>query len=185
VYLSVQELHDIGFTKVGKNPRISNKSSFYGISGRIGDNVRIDDFCVLKGSVALGSFVHIASFGLISGAHAPVEIGDFVTLSARTTVLTGTDDFGAEDSLNNSEYASIIIGPIKIELGTIIGAGALILPNVTVGVGASIGAGCIVFQDVRPGEKLRHASTRSVGTRDHARIKALACRVWENIDGEV
>jgi dTDP-4-amino-4,6-dideoxy-D-glucose acyltransferase len=184
-YLSVDELRAIGFKHVGRSPRVSSKCSFYGISGAIGDNVRIDDFCVLKGDIHMGSFVHIASFGLVSAAHAPIHIGDFVSFAARVSVLTGSDDYAAKDSLNNSEYATVLKAPISIGLGTIVGVGSVILPGVKIGVGASIGAGCIIKNDVLDGEMYRNGFVRSIGVRDHGRIKILACRVLENMDGEV
>lgn len=184
-YLSPGALLEIGFKSVGRNPRVSVKCSFYGIDGDLGDNVRIDDFCVLKGKLHIGSFVHIASFGLVSGAHDRITIGDFVSLAARCTVLTGSDDYGASESLNNSEYAKVIKGPVSIGLGTIVGAGSLILPNVDIGVGVSIGAHCIIDKDVSDGDYVRRHPFSGGRYRDHERIKVLACRVLENMDGEV
>jgi serine O-acetyltransferase len=48
----------------------------------------------------------------------------------------------------------------KVEDGAIIGAGALVLGNVTIGAGANIGAGAIVLEDVPPGRVF-------VGTKAH------------------
>jgi len=48
-FFAADELKAFGFSDVGNNIQISRKCSFYGISGRIGSNVRIDDFCIFKG----------------------------------------------------------------------------------------------------------------------------------------
>ena len=50
------ELLDLGFQCVGSHVLISRKASLYGTKGmQIGDNVRIDDFCILSGEITLGS----------------------------------------------------------------------------------------------------------------------------------
>ncbi len=51
----------------------------------------------------------------------------------------------------------------KVEDGAIIGAGALILGNVTIGAGANIGAGAIVLEDVPPGRVVVGTKARDVG----------------------
>ena len=54
----------MGFASVGQNVQISDKASFYGASRiTLGNNVRIDDFCVLSagiGGIAIGNYIHIA-----------------------------------------------------------------------------------------------------------------------------
>jgi len=64
-YYSKIELSQIGFKSLGDNVLISKKTSFYGISRIcIGNNVRIDDFCVLSagiGGIFIGNYVHIGT----------------------------------------------------------------------------------------------------------------------------
>ena len=49
-----QELQQIGFKSIGKNVLISRKTSIYGAQNiTIGNNVRIDDFCVLSGNIKI------------------------------------------------------------------------------------------------------------------------------------
>ncbi len=62
-FYSKLELDQIGFNKIGNNVLIIRKCSIYSpefIS--IGNNVRIDDFCILSGKINLGSQIHIAAF---------------------------------------------------------------------------------------------------------------------------
>ena len=48
-FLSPSALAEIGFAAVGKNVLISDKASIYGAERiEIGNNVRIDDFCILS-----------------------------------------------------------------------------------------------------------------------------------------
>lgn len=51
----------------------------------------------------------------------------------------------------------------KIEAGVIIGAGALVLGNITIGAGANIAAGAIVLADVAPGRVVVGHKARDVG----------------------
>ena len=54
-FYSQEELMKIGFLSVGKNVLISKKASIYNPSViSIGNNVRIDDFCILSGKVTIG-----------------------------------------------------------------------------------------------------------------------------------
>jgi len=51
----------------------------------------------------------------------------------------------------------------KVEDGAIIGAGALVLGNITIGAGANIGAGAIVLEDVPAGRVVVGKKARDVG----------------------
>jgi galactoside O-acetyltransferase len=61
--LGATQIEAMGFASVGENVRISDRASFYGSNRiHIGNNVRIDDFCVLAagiGGINIGNFVHI------------------------------------------------------------------------------------------------------------------------------
>ena len=62
-FYSESELKNLGFKKIGSNVLISKKASLYGVSQmEIGDNVRIDDFCILSGNIMLGSNIHISAY---------------------------------------------------------------------------------------------------------------------------
>lgn len=177
MYLAPDELLEIGFRSVGKNIQISRKCSFYKISGYIGDNVRIDDFCILKGKVNIGSHVHVAAYCMISGAFAPIEIDSFVAIAARASIYSGSDDYASEmlgGAFLPDKYVTVITGPVTIGAGTLVGAHCVILPNVRVGLGASIGSGCVIANDVPDGGMMR--GPRAVlldRRRDVGKIKAM------------
>lgn len=63
---SEESLRKMGFKSLGKNVLVSDKASLYGTDKiLIGDNTRIDDFCILsagQGGIAIGKNVHIACY---------------------------------------------------------------------------------------------------------------------------
>ena len=179
-FYNADELKALGFSEVGRDIQVSRKCSFYGISGRIGDNVRIDDFCIFKGHVEIGSYVHVAVFCSVSGAFAKVELKDFCTLSNRVSIFTGSDDYAA-DTLNNSqvseEFTTIRKGPVTIGQAVLIGAHSVILPGVEIGDAGSVGAMAVVTKSIGAGEMARAASAVAVISerkRDPLRILAMA-----------
>jgi acetyltransferase-like isoleucine patch superfamily enzyme len=158
-YFTKKELIKIGFVKVGKNNQISKKVSFINIiNGTLGDNVRIDDYCVIKGRVQIGSFIHIANFCLISGSEKNVVVfKDRVAISNNVSVLTSSDHFVkgiiniASDLPNKIlkiRNLNLIMGNILLKEGCLIGAYSLILPNTVVGISTSIGAYSILFKEI-------------------------------------
>ncbi len=60
-FYSEYELSKLGFKSYGSNCRISKNSTIYSAEKIIlGNNVRIDDFCVLSGKITIGNYVHLA-----------------------------------------------------------------------------------------------------------------------------
>ena len=126
------DLLAFGFTSVGENVQVSRKASLYAITGTIGNNVRIDDFCILKGAIEIRSFVHVGSHCSLSGSRGQVLISDCVSLSTRVTIFTGTDSY-SEDYLNGplvpAKYVKTKIGDVSIGRGVVVGAHTVILPK--------------------------------------------------------
>ena len=82
-FYNIEELNEIGFKSVGKNVQISKKTSFYSPEQiSIGNNVRIDDFCILSGNIILGSFIHIAAYSGLYAGNAGILMGDFSGISS-------------------------------------------------------------------------------------------------------
>lgn len=153
-YYTAAELVDFGFTRVGEGCRISKKCSFYAINGVMGDNVRIDDFCIVKGRVDFGSFIHIGAYTLISGVGGCVNFEDCTTLSSGVHVYSASDDYSANALSSTavpSEFTKTIKAPVTFRSGALVGAHSLILPGALIGFGASIGANCIVYGEIPDG----------------------------------
>ena len=70
--LSREILEKMGFASIGQNVNISARASFYNTANiSIGNNVRIDDFCVLSagaGGIFLFDYIHIAVYSSLIGA---------------------------------------------------------------------------------------------------------------------
>jgi len=68
-FYSPEELKELGIKEFGENVLISRNAILYSPSTlTIGHDVRIDDFCILSGTIVLHNFIHIAQFcGLYGG----------------------------------------------------------------------------------------------------------------------
>ncbi len=137
------ELAEIGFNKIGYNVFISRFARFYAPENiEIGDNVRIDDYCLLSGSIKLGSYIHISAYCALYGKFG-IEMEDYTGLSPRCTIFSATDDFSGEYLIGpmiDEKYTHVIGGKILIKKYSQLGAGCVVLPNVTINEGVAIGA---------------------------------------------
>lgn len=144
--LSREAVEEIGFASVGLNAQISDKASFYGASRiSIGDNVRIDDFCVLSaglGGILIGDYVHVAAYSLLIG-RGKICLNDFSGLSSRVSIYSSSDDYSGEFLTNPtvpSEFTNVSHADVYLGKHVIIGSGSVVLPGVTLGDGVAIGA---------------------------------------------
>ena len=152
-YLSPQQIHEIGFSSIGKNPLLSDKASYYNCKNvKIGGNVRIDDFCVISagaGGIEIGNHVHIAVYASLIGA-GRITVSDFSGISSRVAIYSSNDDYSGSfltgptvpSEFTNVTNADVFIGP-----HVIIGAGSVVLPGVTLEEGVAIGALSLVSRD--------------------------------------
>lgn len=171
-FLKRKELEKMGFKSLGENVLISDKASIYFPEKiTIGNNVRIDDFCVLsagEGYINIGNYIHIAVFSAIFGGGG-VIIEDFSGISSRSVIYSTTDDYSGEYLTNPTipdKYKNIIYGKVIIEKHSIIGTGTIILPGVTLEEGTAIGANSLVLKSTEPwciyaGSPVKKIKTRS------------------------
>lgn len=142
-FYNLTELLELGFKSIGKNVLISKKCSIYGAQNMIiGDNVRIDDFCILSGEIVIGDYVHISAYVALYGKYK-IIIGNFVTISARTTIYSATDDFSGEFMISPMvpvEFTNIIHGAVVLKDYVQIGANNIIMSNLTLDEGVATGA---------------------------------------------
>jgi acetyltransferase-like isoleucine patch superfamily enzyme len=145
-FLTHNEIEKMGFLSIGENLQISDRASFYGV-GRIaiGNNVRIDDYCVLSaglGGITIGNYVHIAVFSSLIGA-STILLSDFCNVSSRVSIYSSNDDYSGA-SLTNSTvpdaYKKIQSSEVIIKKHVIIGCGSVILPGAILHEGVAIGA---------------------------------------------
>jgi acetyltransferase-like isoleucine patch superfamily enzyme len=145
------ELVLIGFNRFGDNVLISRKASIISPEKmQIGNHVRIDDFCLLSGEIHIGSFVHISAFTALYGRNG-IFIEDYAGVSPRCTIFSATDDFSGEFLIGpmvDQKYTNILGGPVFIKKYVQIGAGCVVLPNVTIKEGSVIGAMSLVNKSI-------------------------------------
>lgn len=146
MFFNNKELQKMGFASLGKNVKISIKASLYGVSRiSIGNNVRIDDFCVLsagENGIEIGNYVHISFFCSIIGPEK-VILKDFSGLSSRVSIYSSSDDYSGNYLTNptvDKSFTNMSHGPVTLNKHVIIGSTSVILPNVEIGEGSAVGA---------------------------------------------
>jgi galactoside O-acetyltransferase len=145
-FYSPEDLLTLGLARFGSNVLISRKASLYNPGNiAIGDNVRIDDFCVLsagEGGIEIGSYVHIAVYTSLIGA-GKIDIRDFCNLSSRVSIYSSNDDYSGLSMTNPmvpDRFKSVQTADVLLEKHVIVGSGSIVLPGVTLHEGVAIGA---------------------------------------------
>ena len=153
-FYSDKELKEMGFKYLGNNVNISRKASIYNIhSISIGDNVRIDDFCILSGNITLGRNIHIAAYCCLFAGEYGIEMKDFSGLSSRCAVYALTDDYSGLHMTNPTvpdKYRNVFGGQVTIGRHSLIGTGSTILPGINIGEGVSVGSMSLINKDLSP-----------------------------------
>lgn len=143
-YLTEVQLKKIGFKKLGRKVKISDKASIYDADQiEIGDYSRVDDFCILSGKITLGKYNHITPMCLVAGGTPGITFEDFCTLAYGVKVFSQSDDYSGEtltNSLLPKKFKKEIFAPVFFGRHVIVGAGSVVFPGVTIEEGCSIGA---------------------------------------------
>jgi galactoside O-acetyltransferase len=154
MFYKKEELLNLGFKSVGENVLISNKTSIYNPQNiSIGNNVRIDDFCVIsagRNGIEIGNNVHIAVFCSLIGLEK-IVMKDFSGLSSRVSIYTSTDDYSGEFMTNptvDHNFTNVINGEVILGKHVIIGAGTIILPGVTISDYSAVASLSLVNKNV-------------------------------------
>lgn len=153
-YLSDETLHDLGFAELGRNVKISDKAAIYGAAEmRIGDNSRIDDFCVVSGKVEIGRNVHIAPLCLVAGGRPGITFQDFSGLAYGVKVFAQSDDYSGATMTNPTVPAMFKMenfAPVVIKRHVIVGTSSIICPGVVLDDGTAVGAMSLVMHSTDP-----------------------------------
>ena len=146
-FYSEKELKKLPIKSFGKNVLISKKVSFYSNNEIIiGNNVRIDDFCILSGKIELGSYIHIGAYCALYGAFG-IKMEDFTGLSPRCSLFSASDNFDGNYLISpttKKEHNQIIGGEILIKKYSQVGTSSVIMPNITLEEGTAVGAMSLV-----------------------------------------
>jgi acetyltransferase-like isoleucine patch superfamily enzyme len=128
---------------IGKTVRIRNPELV-----EIGDNVIIDDFCYISGSVIIGDYVHIGASSTLSASKSKITLKPFSGVSSGCRVFAGSSNYlkGCLDMPTIPERNSF--GSIfkEVTLGNycLIGANTVVLPGVNLPNGVAFGANLVV-----------------------------------------
>jgi len=152
-FMTHDQIAAMGFRSVGANVLLSDKASFYNCNAiRIGDNVRIDDFCVLSagcGGIRLGSYIHLGVNTTLIGA-GMISIRDYANISSRVAIYSSNDDYSGRFMTNPmvpTEFTNVTSADVLIGEHVIVGSGSVILPGVSLRRGVAVGALSLVNAD--------------------------------------
>ena len=147
------ELSKLGFKSLGYNVLISKKTSLYGIDRiTIGNNVRIDDFCVLsagKGGIVIGNYIHIAVYSSLIG-EGKITLDNFSGVSSKVSIYSSNDDYTGNFMTNSTiptKLKGVTHADVRICKHALVGSGSIILPGVTLNEGCVVGALSLVNKD--------------------------------------
>jgi galactoside O-acetyltransferase len=153
-FLDDDQLQRMGFKKLGRNVRISDRAAIHNADQIvIGDNTRIDDFCVISGKVRFGRNVHIAVLCNIAGGSEGITFDDFSGLAYGCHVFSQSDDYSGFTLTNPTvpaEYKEERKAPVHLGRHCIVGANSLIFPGVLMADGCSLGAMSMLTKSTTP-----------------------------------
>ncbi len=172
MFLTEDKITEIGFKKVGKEVKISDKASFYNPGNiSIGDYTRIDDFSVLSagaGGIEIGRNVHISTFCFLVGK-GKITLSDFSSLSSGCNIFSSSDDYSGEALVNPtipSEYLNVKHADVYLGECVTLGAGVVILPGVRLEEGCVVGALSLVKENCKAWGKYVGIPVRYIGERN-------------------
>jgi acetyltransferase-like isoleucine patch superfamily enzyme len=178
--LGEEALRAIGFAAVGRNVLISERASFHGAHRiTIGDNVRIDDFCVLSAGergIVIGRHVHIAVYSSLIGA-GRITLDDFANVSSRVSIYSSNDDYSGATMSNPTipdEFKNVLHADVFVGKHVIIGSGCVVLPGLVLETGAVVGALSLVKQSCEAFGIYAGNPARRIGDRQRGLLEAEA-----------
>ena len=153
--LSREAVEKMGFASIGENVQISDSASFYNVSKiTLGNNVRVDDFCVLSaglGGIIIGNHIHIAVFTLMIGA-GKITLSDFCNISSRVSIYSSNDDYSGSFMTNPTlptQFTGVTSADVSLGKHVIVGSGSVILPGANLEEGVAIGALSLVTNECK------------------------------------
>jgi acetyltransferase-like isoleucine patch superfamily enzyme len=182
-YLTHSQLAQLNFRSLGQNVSISDKCAIYGAEKiSIGDNSRIDDFCVLSGEITIGRHVHIAVFCNLASGESSITLQDFVGLAFGCHIIAQSDDYSGRSMTNPTipkKFKKEISSPITIGIHSILGTGTIVLPGVQIPAGVSSGANTLFNKSAEEWSVYVGSPARRVKERSRELLK-LEQEFWRD-----
>lgn len=153
--LSRTAIENMGFASVGENVFISDRTSFYNCANiSLGNNVRVDDFCVMSAGargIVIGNNVHVAVYSSLIGA-GKITLSDFCNISSRVSIYSSNDDYSGAAMTNPMvpvQYTGVTSADVFFGKHVIVGSGSVVLPGVTLEEGVAVGALSLIRKDCK------------------------------------
>ena len=177
-FYSDSELRKVGLKHVGDNVLISRKCSIYSPDSiSIGNNVRIDDFCILSGNITIGSNVHISAYSALYGANG-IVLEDYTGISPRCTIFSAMDDFGGDyliGPVHPRQLTNVTGGEVTMKKFSQLGANTIVFPAITIEEGAVTGSLTLVNNDLEPWTINVGIPARKIKMRKKGLLNKLTC----------
>ena len=175
-FYSEDELKRVGLKSYGHNGKISRYVCLYGAEEiSIGDNVRIDDFCILSGKIKIGSNIHISAFVTLYGAGG-IILEDYSGISSRSTIYSAMDDFSGKfliGPIHNRSVTNVRYGNVILKKYSQIGAHCIVFPGVKIGEGSVLGAMTLANKDIPEWSIYVGQPARFLKQRDKSLLKLI------------
>lgn len=153
-YLTKEELAEVGFAHLGKNVKISSRAAIYEAELiSLGDNSRVDDFCVLSGKITIGRNVQVSVYCNLAAGEPGITLDDFATLAYGCQVFAQSDDYSGRTMTNPTipdAYKTEIKRAVTIGRHVIIGTQSAVFPGVNLAEGCAVGAHSVVMKSTKP-----------------------------------
>lgn len=154
-FLDDEELQKLGLKTFGTNVLISRNALINNPSNiSIGNNVRIDAFCILSAGnepFILEDYIHISAGTMIYGQYG-FHMKPFTNVSVGCKIFTQSDSFSGDFMIGPTvpiKYRGVYGAPLVLEKHSVIGAGSIILPGSIIQEGVAIGANSLVKGECR------------------------------------
>lgn len=155
-FYSLEELKNLGLKSYGSNVLISRFCRIYNPQNIcIGNNVRIDDFCILSSGTEafiIENNIHISAGVYLYGTGG-IIIKSYSNISSGTKLFSVSDTFDGTCMIGpciDNTLRKIVKAPIILENHVIIGANCVVLPGVVLKEGVAIGANSLVNSSCEP-----------------------------------
>lgn len=126
---------------------------------------RLNSDDLIKRGLKVGSGCSFQEGVKIDDSHCwLIEIGNNVTIAPNVQII-------AHDASTKRLLGYTRIGKIKIEDNVFVGAGTIVLPNVTIGTNCIIGAGSLVSRDIPANVVAAGNPARVIGSLEEFLIK--------------
>ena len=127
---------------IGHNTIFTNPRKVF-----LGDNVRIDPFCLITTGLELGEYVQICSHAVLGGGNQhTIKLGNWCFIGYGSKIFCASEDYSGDYGPVNEFWGSneIFRGDVTFNDYSGIASDVMILPKVQLPIGCTIGASSFV-----------------------------------------